>query len=109
MAITPLRPRHNRDLTEKHNLTFPLLSDAGNDYAAELGLRFTLPPELQKIYAEVGKIDLPAFNGDDSWTLPMPARLVVDGEGIVRTVDADPNYTRRPEPAKTLADVRALA
>ena len=38
----------------------------------------------------------------------MPARLVVDSGGIVRAADIDADYTRRPEPEKTLADVKAL-
>ena len=60
------------------------------------------------IYRAFG-IDLPKCNGEDSWTLPMPGRLVIDRDGTVRAVDVDPDYTVRPEPAKTLADVRALA
>jgi len=52
--------------------------------------------------------DLAKRNGEDSWTLPMPARLVVDRAGIVRAVDADPDYRYRPEPQKTVDDVRAL-
>ena len=36
------------------------------------------------------------------------ARLVVDSGGIVRAADIDADYTRRPEPEKTLADVKAL-
>jgi len=39
----------------------------------------------------------------------MPARLVVDSGGIVRATDIDPAYNTRPEPEKTLEDVRALA
>jgi hypothetical protein len=38
----------------------------------------------------------------------MPARLVIDKVGIVRAVDADPDYRYRPEPQKTVDDVRAL-
>ncbi len=64
--------------------------------------------ELQAIYKGFG-IDLPTSNGDPSWTLPVPARIVVDSGGIVRSIDADPDYTRRPEPSKTLADLQALA
>ncbi len=108
VALTPLLPEHNRGLAKKHKLAFTLLSDPRNDYAAKLGLRFRLPDDLAKIYAEVGGIDLPAVNGDDSWTLPMPARLVIDRDGIVRAADVDPDYTHRPEPSKTLDDVRAL-
>ena len=52
---------------------------------------------------------LPDFNGDESWELPIPARIVIDPEGIVRSVDADPDYTRRPEPESTLETLRGLA
>jgi hypothetical protein len=40
--------------------------------------------------------------------LPMPARIVVDRNGIVRATDIDADYTVRPEAAKTLEDLRAL-
>ncbi len=84
-----------------------MLSDPGNAYAAELGLRFEISPDVKEIYGGFG-IDLPKVNGDDSWTLPVPARLVVDAGGIVRAADIDVDYTRRPEPDKTVADVKAL-
>ncbi len=84
-----------------------MLSDPGNAYAAELGLRFEVAAEVKEIYGGFG-IDLPKVNGDDSWTLPIPARLVVDTGGIVRAADIDVDYTRRPEPDKTVADVAAL-
>ncbi len=84
-----------------------MLSDPGNAYAAELGLRFEISPDVKEIYGGFG-IDLPKVNGDDSWTLPIPARLVVDSDGIVRAADIDVDYTRRPEPDKTVADVKAL-
>lgn len=108
VAITPQIPAKSLEMLKKQPLDFDLLSDAGNDYAATLGLRHEVRGELQSIYQGFG-IDLPASNGDPSWTLPVPARIVVDGSGIVRAVDADPDYTRRPEPAKTLDDLRALA
>jgi len=107
VAITPLVAEHSRGLVEKHGLTFDLLSDPGNAYAAELGLRFEIPDTVKEIYNGFG-IDLPKSNGDGSWTLPMPARLVVDAGGIVRVADVDPDYTHRPEPSKTIADVKAL-
>jgi LysR family transcriptional regulator, hydrogen peroxide-inducible genes activator len=42
-------------------------------------------------------------------TLPMPGRFVIDPRGIVRAADADPDYEHRPEPQKTVDDVKALA
>ncbi len=108
VALSPQKPEHGLAIVEKNQLGFDILSDPHNDYAAALGLRFTLPPELQGIYASFG-INLPLFDGDDSWTLPMPGRIVVDARGIVRAVEVDPDYTVRPEPEATLAAVRALS
>ena len=39
---------------------------------------------------------------------PCPARFVIDRGGIIRAVDADPDYTRRPEPARTVEILRGL-
>ena len=108
VVLSPQQPQHSRTMVEKHGLTFPLLSDRGNDYAAQLGLRFTLPEDLREVYLTLG-IDLPEHNAEDSWTLPIPARIVVGQDGIVRAADIDPDYTRRPEVEKTLQDVIALA
>ena len=94
-------------MIDKQGLGFDILRDAGNGYAASLGLRFRLPDELIPIYKGFG-IDLPSCNGEDSWTLPVPARFVIDRGGVIRAVDADPDYTVRPEPEETLAKVRAL-
>ena len=107
VAITPQLPEHNVGLIKKHKLNFEMLSDPGNNYAAELGLRYTFPEDLQEIYHTVD-IKLPEINGDNSWTLPMPGRFVVDTSGIVRAADVDVDYTHRPEPSKTIEDVRAL-
>ena len=108
VVLSPQRPQHSRGQVENHGLSFPLLSDRGNAYAAELGLRFTLPEDLREVYLSLN-IDLPEHNGEDSWTLPIPARIVVGQDGIVRAADIDPDYTRRPEVEKTVQDVIALA
>lgn len=108
VALTPELPAHSLSIIEAQKLSFELLSDPGNTYAAQLGLRFPVPAELKTIYSGFG-INLSACNGDDSWTLPMPARIVVDSSGKVRATDVDPDYTHRPEPQKTLDDVAALA
>lgn len=106
-ALTPQLPEHNRTMREKNALNFHMLSDPGNAYAAELGLRFELPDDLKEVYKSLG-IDLPKYNGDESWTLPIPARLVVDTGGVIRAADIDVDYTRRPEPSKTVEDVRRV-
>ena len=92
---------------KKHRLAFDLLRDPGNEVAASYGLRWQLPDDLKQLYSEFGT-DLEADNGDDSWTLPMPARYIIDRDGIVRYARTDPDYTVRPDPAETLEALRAL-
>jgi len=106
-AITPQPPEASRPLIEKHKITFELLSDYRNEYAAKLGLRVRLPDDLKQVYLSFGN-DLAVRNGEDSWTLPMPGRFVIDTQGVVRVVDVDPDYRYRPEPEKTVEDVKAI-
>ena len=103
MARTP------RETEEPKPLSFELLRDFGNHVAEAYGLVFTLPDDLRDIYLKFG-IDLARGNGDGTWRLPIPARFVIDRQSIIRAVDADPDYTRRSEPAGTveiLAGLRA--
>jgi peroxiredoxin len=99
--------RFARQVVVKNGLTFPVLLDKGNAVAHAFGLVFTLPDYLREVYRSHGS-DLARFNGDDSWALPMPARYVIDGEGTVRFADVNPDYTVRPEPEKTVADLRTI-
>jgi peroxiredoxin len=100
--------RTPRETTEPKPVTFEVLRDFGNRVAEAYGLVFTLPDDVREIYLKLG-IDLARGNGDGTWRLPIPARFVIDGGGIIRAVDADPDYTRRPEPAHTLEVLRRLA
>jgi peroxiredoxin len=101
MARTP------RETGDPTPVTFEVLRDLGNRVAEAYGLVFTLPDDVREIYLKLG-IDLARGNGDGTWRLPIPARFVIDREGIVRAVDADPDYTRRPEPAHTVQVLRQL-
>lgn len=107
VALTPQLPEHSRGLVAKQQLGYELLSDPGNVYAAKLGLRFVLPEDLRQVYLTLN-IDLPKHNGEPSWTLPIPGRFVIDRTGIVRAANVDPDYTRRPEPEQTLAELASL-
>jgi peroxiredoxin len=107
-VVSPQVTRTRRETEEPKPMTFEVLRDLGNRVAEQYGLVFTLPDGLQAIYSKIG-IDLPTGNGDGTWRLPVPARFVIDREGIIRAVAADPDYTHRPEPAQTVAVLRRLA
>jgi peroxiredoxin len=107
VAITPQLAEASNSLIEQQRIGFDLLFDPGNAYAAKLGLRFMLPDDLKAVYLSFGN-DLAVRNGEASWSLPMPGRFVIDTQGVVRAVDVDPDYQNRPEPQKTVDDVRSL-
>ena len=54
-------------------------------------------------------IDLPAFNGDDSWELPIPGTFLVDQQAKVRLAFVEVDYTHRLEPSTLLEGLRELA
>jgi peroxiredoxin len=108
VAISPQDEKYDRALIEKHKLGFTLLHDPGNKVAAKFGLVWTLPEDMRRVYLQFG-LDIPRYNGDDSWTLPMPGRFVVDREGIIRSAEVHPDYTTRPEPAETVEVLKGLA
>lgn len=91
----------------KLNLSFPILSDEDNALAVQFGLVFTLPQELREVYLSFG-IDLERHNGNNSWTLPMPARYLIDRDGLIVDAAVNVDYTTRPEPQETLDKLRQL-
>ena len=107
VVICPQLPASLAELKAKQTLDFPLLHDAGNAYAARLGIAMTVPDDLAAIYARFG-IDLPKVNGDGTWRLPVPSRWIVDRAGLVRDVFDDPDYTVRPEPDVTVERLRGI-
>jgi len=106
-AISPLLPKYSKQVERNNNIEFDILSDTGNKVAEEFGLKFGFPEYLIEVYKGFGA-NFERFNGDDSWTLPMPARYVVSQEGVVVEADFDPDYTVRPEPSKTVEDLKKL-
>jgi peroxiredoxin len=108
VAISPQTAPNSRKSVRQNNLTFEILSDAKGEVAAAFGLRFKLPDDLIELYKGF-KNDLPAFNDDPSWTLPMPGRFVIDRDGIIRYAEVNPDYTRRPDPSELLPVLEGLA
>lgn len=106
VAISPQNAVNSRKSMRTNGLDFPILSDPGNKTAAAFGLRFALPDYLVDLYKSL-KNDLPAFNGDASWTLPMPGRFVIGRDGIICYAEVNPDYTHRPEPADMLLVLRS--
>jgi peroxiredoxin len=102
VAVSPQTAPNSRRSQRENKLSFPILSDPHNDVAASFGIRFGLPDYLADLYKNTFKNNLEVVNGDDSWTLPMPARFVIGRDGIIRYAEVNPDYTRRPDPSELL-------
>jgi peroxiredoxin len=94
-------------MAAKQKLTFPILWDEQSRVAEAFGVAFVLPEDLRQVYLGFGN-DLAVQNGDPSWQLPVPSRFVIDPEGTIVAVQADPDYTYRPEAGTTLDLLRDL-
>jgi peroxiredoxin len=81
-VLSPQLPVISLEMRAQMKLGFDVLFDAGNKVAEAYGIAMQLPDDLIKVYASLAK------------------------GGTVLGIDADPDYTRRPEPEETLAVLR---
>ena len=98
VAISQQTAANSRKSQRQNGLKFPILSDHGGEIAGQFGVRWTLPGYLREVQKGLGA-DLTQFNGEDSWTLPMPARYVIAQGGRIAYAEVNADYTRRPEPS----------
>ena len=107
VVITPELERYTRNVHRKLNLTFDILTDLHLKTAGQFGLVFTLPDYLRDLYKSFGNA-LDRFHDEPEYRLPIPARYVIDREGIIRYADVNADYTIRPEPSETVRQLRTL-
>ena len=107
MVLSPQLQTYTKPGAEKQKLGFPILTHRDNKVGEAYGIAFRLPDDLIEVYKKIG-VDLPRYNGDQSWRLSIPARIVIRRDGIVAAAEADPDYTHRPEVEATIAVLRGL-
>ena len=107
VVLTPELERYTRNLHKKLNLTFDILTDLHLQTAEKFRLVFVLPDYLRDLYKSFGST-LDRFHDEPQYRLPMPARYVIDRQGIIRTADVNADYTVRTDPCETLQQLRTL-
>ena len=107
VVLTPELERYTRNLHKKLNLPFDILTDLHLKTAEQFRLVFVLPDYLRDLYKSFGST-LDRFHDEPGYRLPMPARYVIDKEGIIRAADVNADYTIRPDPAETVRVLRTL-
>lgn len=102
IALSPQLVRQNDFTVQRHNLTFPVLSDPGAAVAEQFGITYTVPEPMQRHYRSI-LVNIPFVNGDQSWKLPLPATFIVRQDSTVAFAQAFADHRVRPDPSEVLA------
>jgi peroxiredoxin len=108
IAVSPQKPDGSLSVTETNELTYPVVSDPGNQLASALGILTESSTEAAAAQQKLG-LDVAEHNADGGVTLPMPTTVVVDTDGVIRWIDVHPNYTTRSEVPDILAAVDSIS
>jgi peroxiredoxin len=102
VAITPESQKFARMLDADSGGGLPILSDLDNGYALSLNLAIWVDESMSDLIASAGW-DIPAYNNDRSWTLPIPAAFSLDTDGRIRARYVNPDYRERADYARMIA------
>jgi len=105
VAIMPERQEFAVELKAESNAAFPILTDLDNGYAMSLNLVIWVGAEMERFMSERAR-DLPRYQGNDSWMLPIPATFVVGTDGLIKARFVDPDYRKRMDIDEMLAALR---
>jgi peroxiredoxin len=105
VAIMPDRQKFVAELRSQSNVPFPILTDMDNGYALSLNLTIWVGAEMQKLMEP--RRDLPTFQGNSTWMLPIPATFVVGRDAVIKARFIDPDYRKPVAIADMLAALRS--
>jgi len=105
VVIMPERQEYAVALKSESDAPFPILSDIDNGYAMSLNLVIWVGAEMEQAMRERSR-DLPKYQGNDAWMLPIPATFVVGTDGIITARFVDPDYRKRMDIDDLLAALR---
>jgi len=104
VAISPQNPDNTLLTVEHKELTYPVLSDLGNRVARMYRLVWSIPEDQRS-----SSVNLPQYNGDDAWELPMPGTFVIAPDGMIKLASVDADWTHRLEPQVIVETLRELS
>ena len=106
VAIVPELQEFSAQMKSEAQARFPVLTDLDNGYALSLNLVIWVGAEMERMMAERSR-ELPRYQGNDAWMLPIPATFVVGTDGLVKARFVDPDYRKRMDIDEMLAALRA--
>lgn len=94
VAIMPDRQQFAETFKTESRARFPILTDLDNGYALSLNLVIWVGSEMERMIASAGR-DIPSYQGNISWMLPIPATFVVGTDARIKARFVDPDYRKR--------------
>lgn len=106
VAITPESRQYVLKLDEDSSGAFPILADIDNGYALSINLAIWVDEAMSGLIAGAGW-DIPSYQGNPAWVLPIPAMFVLDRQGLVVARHVNPDYRERADLTEITAALRA--
>jgi peroxiredoxin len=107
VAITPESRRFASKLDAETQSAFPILADLDNGYALTVNLAIWVDEAMSGLIAGAGW-DIPSYQGNDAWILPIPAVFVLDRAGAVVARHVNADYRERADIDEIISSLRAL-
>jgi peroxiredoxin len=105
VAIVPDCRQFSAEMKDEAGVRFPILTDMDNGYAMSLNLAIWVGAEMKEYMTGIGR-NLPDYQGNESWMLPIPATFVIGQDGRIKACFADPDYRRRMTVEDLIAALR---
>jgi peroxiredoxin len=107
VAITPESRKFALMLDADTGGAFPILADHDNGYALSVNLAVWVDEAMSNLIAGAGW-DIPLYQGNDAWILPIPSIFVLRRDGVVAMRHVNPDYRERADIEDVLAALEAL-
>lgn len=108
LGVSPELPQYLKKITAMQKLNFDILHDDRNMLAEKFGLKFYYPEDLKELYRDKFNINLEVQQGNAEWALPMPARFIIDQNGIIQYAESKADYRNRPNPDELIDVLKNL-
>lgn len=107
VAISPESRKFALQLDEDAGGAFPILADLDNGYALSVNLAIWVDEQMSGLIAGAGW-DIPSYQGNDAWVLPIPASFVLDHDGTVVMRHVNPDYRERADVQEIVVALKRL-
>jgi peroxiredoxin len=107
VAVSPQVTERLVEIRRRHDLSFKVASDIGNELGRRFGILYTADEASQAAQRAKGGF-IGDTTGAGTWELPQPAVVVIGHDRVVRFVDVSPDWLVRTQADPVIAAVRDI-